>query len=128
MNKTVIVSPEEAEAGKPDWLKASQVKALHELYDSSLAWRCEMFRACGNLDSRLRIQQFAEEWDIARHTITLAEAEQRWNKSNLRQNPLYLPFRWQSEDGRGTWLTTTYAMESAFGPEPTRKESKDETR
>ncbi len=118
MSKTIVISDEEIEAGKPDWLKRFEPDhPLHDLYVSSLHWRIEIFQAEGDLDAEARVQSFAEEWDIAKHTITLAEAKKRWGKSNLRQNPLHYPFRWQSEDGRGTWLTTTYAMEAAFGPE-----------
>jgi hypothetical protein len=52
---------------------------------------------------------------IGQQVITLAEAERRWHKSNLRQNPPNLPYRWKADDGRGTWLTTVIDMETAFG-------------
>lgn len=121
MTRTIHVSDEEVIAAMPDWLKASpggMGEAARQLYMSSLDWRCDMHAAEGDPDAQDRIRYFAREWDIARHTITLAEAERRWRKSNLRQNPLDFPFRWQSEDGRGTWLTTTMIMERCFGPEP----------
>jgi hypothetical protein len=54
---------------------------------------------------------------IGQQIITLAEAERRWHKSNLRQNPSGLPYRWKAEDGRGTWLTTIADMKAAFGSE-----------
>lgn len=118
MSKTIIVSPEEVEASKPAWLQTyDQDHPLHELYTNSLNWRMKIHQAENDPDAQERIRLFAADWDIARHTITLAEAERRWQKSNLRQNPVDFPFRWQSDDGRGTWLTTTYAMEAAFGPE-----------
>jgi hypothetical protein len=58
---------------------------------------------------------------IGQQVITLAEAERRWRKSNLRQNPQNLPYRWKADDGRGTWLTTVADMQSAFGPETDEK-------
>lgn len=117
MAKTISVSAEDVEATMPDWIKAD-IQAIRDLFHANLEWRLEIFAASGDPVGQDRIREFARNWDMARHTITLAEAERRWNKTNLRQNPVDKPFRWQSEDGRGTWLTTTYAMEAVYGPEP----------
>lgn len=116
MVKTINVSPQEVEATMPDWVKVD-AQIIRDLFHASLEWRAEIFAAADDSIAQDRIREFAQSWDIARHTITLAEAERRWGKTNLRQNPIDKPFRWQSEDGRGTWLTTTYAMEAAYGPE-----------
>ena len=119
MVKTIKVSDAEVEASKPNWLNQYDAShSIHKLYASSLEWRLEMHRATTDEESQDRIGVFSVEWDIARNTITLSEAERRWQKTNLRQNPIDQPFRWQSGDGRGTWLTTTYAMEKVFGVEP----------
>lgn len=117
MAKAIKVSLQEAEVTMPDWVK-TDTQAVCDLFHASLEWRIEMFAASDDPQAQDRIRDFARSWDIARHTITLAEAERRWNKSNLRQNPIDRPFRWQSDDGRGTWLTTTMAMERCYGPEP----------
>lgn len=109
----------------PAWVKAD-IESVRELYHANLSWRVEMHRAEDNEAAQDRIRAFAQEWDIQRHTITLAEAERRWGKTNLRQNPLDFPFRWQSDDGRGTWLTTTRIMGSCFGPERGDKEALEE--
>jgi len=55
----------------------------------------------------------------ARHrggVITLAEAERRWRKTNLRQNADTFPRRWKG--GERAWLTTEAEMTRCFGPEP----------
>ena len=104
----------------PSWVAGDAI--LSHLWQSSLTWRIEMLRANESIDHSSeieRITRLAHEHDLTKATITLSEAERRWRKTNLRQNPPHLPFRWKSDDGRGTWLTTTYAMETSFGPEPT---------
>ena len=95
----------------PEWVQRD-IKPLRELYHSSLSHRLEMFNAENDEDAQNRLREFAREWDIARNTITLSEAEQRWRKTNLRQTDLI--YKWKSG---GTWLTTTYIMERAYGPE-----------
>ena len=58
----------------------------------------------------------------ARHrggVITLAEAERRWRKTNLRQNKGG-PRRWKM--GR-EWWTSRREMEAAYGPEPNEWEA-----
>lgn len=115
MPTTIHVTPEEVEEGMPDWVKRD-TQAVHDLYHNSLEWRSRMHGADASTQDMIR--DYAREWDTARHTITLAEAERRWGKTNLRQNDPMKPFRWKADDSRGTWLTTTYAMEAAFGPEP----------
>ena len=117
MPTTISVPKHEIEDTMPQWVKAD-IEPVRELYHASLTWRAEMFAASDNIDAQNRIRAFARDWDIGRHTITLAEAERRWHKANLRQNALNFPFRWKSDDERGTWLTTTYIMEHCFGPEP----------
>lgn len=117
MSKTIYVDREQVEENKPDWLKAiSRDHPLHALYESSLDLRDKMHRAEDDPDAQDRIRSYAVDWGIARNTITLAEAERRWGKTNLRQNALDFPFRWQDGGDHGTWLTTTYAMKAAFGP------------
>lgn len=61
--------------------------------------------------------EFSEQDQISKATITLAEAERRWRKKNLRQNAQGRLVMWKDIAG-GPWLTTTYAMEVAFGSEP----------
>ena len=117
--RTIDVSQQDVEATMPAWVKAD-TPAVRELFLASLEWRMQMFTE--DQDTQDRIREYAREWDLARHTITLAEAERRWGKANLRQSPPDRPFRWQSDDGRGTWLTTTWAMERVYGPEPPRVE------
>lgn len=48
--------------------------------------------------------------------MTLAEAERRWRKTNLRQNADTFPRRWKG--GERAWLTTEAEMTRCFGPEP----------
>lgn len=114
---TIQVSEAAVNATMPDWVKAD-IPAIRELFRCSLPWRAEMFAAVNDSSAQDRIRAWAVEWQLARDTITLAEAERRWHKRNLRQNSLFAPYRWQSDDGRGTWLTTTKIMEQLYGPEP----------
>ena len=51
--------------------------------------------------------------------MTLAEAERRWRKTNLRQNKGG-PRRWKM--GR-EWWTSRREMEAAYGPEPNEWEA-----
>lgn len=50
-------------------------------------------------------------------TITVAEAERRWQKQNLRQNAKGRLIMWQDRPG-SPWMTTTREMEKVFGTEP----------
>lgn len=102
----------------PPWVVQDQF--LYYLWQSSLTWRIEMIRADENIDREREIERvihLAHEHDLARVTITLAEAERRWRKKNLRQNAKGRLAMWQNTEG-GPWLTTTYAMGATFGPEP----------
>ena len=47
--------------------------------------------------------------------ISLAEAERRWRKTNLRQNSEDFPRRFRT--GR-EWMTTTLEMTRCYGPAP----------
>lgn len=101
----------------PPWVVQDEI--LNHLWQSSLAWRIEMIRADGSVDCESEIERvvhLAHEHDLARATITLAEAERRWRKTNLRQNARGRLVMWQDEPG-SPWLTTTYAMRAVFGPE-----------
>lgn len=109
----VDVSRNEAEAAMPGWVKDDDV--LRDLWHASLAWRVEMCQADGHGDAEDRVRRLAHEHDLAKNTITVAEAERRWHVKNLRQNGQGRVYMWKS--GPGTWLTTTYAMRRVFGPE-----------
>jgi hypothetical protein len=99
----------------PVWV--GEDSTLTALWESSLTWRLEMISAQDDLDNQDRIRRLAHEHDIAKNTITLAEAERRWGKQNLRGNAKGRLEMWQDEPG-SPWLTTTYAMRFTFGPEP----------
>lgn len=93
---------------------------LTQLWQSSLTWRIEMLRADASVDRASeieRVTRLAHEHDLAKATITVAEAERRWHKTNLRQNAKGRLVMWQDEPG-SVWLTTTYAMQATFGDEP----------
>ena len=111
---TTINPPEDA---LPAWV--GDDPAVRALYANAPEWRPAIATAEGDVAAQNRLRDFARRWREASQVITLAEAERRWRKVNLRQNaPMDRPFRWQAADGRGTWLTTVAAMEEAFGPEP----------
>lgn len=102
----------------PSWV--AQDAILNYLWQSSLTWRAEMLRAHQSIDQESEIERvirLAYEHDLAKATITLAEAERRWRKTNLRQNAKGRLVMWQDEPG-SVWLTTTYAMRATFGDEP----------
>lgn len=114
MPQTIETSP----PTPPPWVANDQI--LNYLWQSSLTWRIEMVRADESIDRNSdieRITRLAHEHDIAKATITLAEAERRWHKKNLRQNARGRLVMWQDEPG-SPWLTTTYAMRALFGDEP----------
>lgn len=93
---------------------------LTQLWQSSLTWRVEMLRADASIDRASeieRVTRLAHDHDLATATITVAEAERRWGKQNLRQNGKGRLAMWQTEPG-SPWLTTTYAMRATFGDEP----------
>ena len=113
MSKTIIVTKEEACEAAPQWVK-DDIEPVKELYHSSLSWRIKMFEADNAIKQNF-IRQYAIKWSASKEVITLAEAEKRWNKTNLRQNPEGYPHRWKS--GK-VWLTTVYAMEMVYGSEP----------
>lgn len=94
----------------------AQDSILTHLWEVSLTWRIEMLRADGNASEEERVIRLAHEHDLTKATITLAEAERRWHKQNLRQNAKDRLVMWQDEPG-SVWLTTTYAMEAVFGSE-----------
>lgn len=105
----------------PSWVAQDQV--LNYLWQSSLTWRIEIIRADESIDRSSeieRVTRLAHEHDLARATITVAEAERRWKKTNLRQNAKGRLVMWQDEPG-SSWLTTTYALEALFGPEPSKE-------
>lgn len=99
----------------PAWVAVDSV--LPRLWESSLAWRAEMLSAGDDLDEQDRVRRLAHEHDLAKATITLAEAERRWGKQNLRGNAKGRLEMWQDELG-SPWLTTIYAMRAVFGDEP----------
>lgn len=111
----IDVSRAEAEAAMPGWVADDDI--LRDLWHGSLAWRVEMCAADGHADAEDRVRRLAHEHDLAKATITVAEAERRWGLKNLRQNGQGRLVMWKSDDERGTWLTTTYAMRRVFGPE-----------
>lgn len=103
----------------PPWVAGDAI--LNQLWQASLTWRVEMIRADESIDRESEIERvihLAHEHDLAKATITLAEAERRWLKQNLRQNARGRLAMWQDTPG-GPWLTTIYAMEATFGAEPT---------
>lgn len=100
----------------PLW--AAEDSILSTLWENSLTWRTEIVQAGNDLDQQDRVRRLAHEHDLAKATITVAEAERRWKKQNLRGNAKGRLEMWQDEPG-SPWLTTTYAMRALFGDEPT---------
>lgn len=102
----------------PQWV--ADDKILTRFWEAHLNWRIEMIQAdqSQNRESEIeRLTRLAHDIDLENATITVAEAERRWGKQNLRGNAKGRLVMWQS--GKGSpWLTTTYAMEKLYGPEP----------
>lgn len=103
----------------PGWVAQDEV--LNHLWQSSLTWRIEMLRADESIDRESeieRVARLAHEHDLAKATITVAEAERRWRKTNLRQNARGRLAMWQDGPAGSQWLTTVDAMRAVFGDEP----------
>ena len=110
----ISVTRTEAEAAMPGWVKDDPI--LRDLWHSSLTWRAQMCAADGDMDAEELVWSLAHEHDLAKNTITLAQAGREWGLSNLRQNAKGRLVMWKDGGDEGTWMTTRYAMRRLYGP------------